>query len=103
MGGQRYGQNFLTDAGFLAPMLQAASLRAADLVIEIGPGRGILTKELCRNAGFVVAVEVDRSLAARLPSRIGGPGNLQVIAQDALSGDFVSWIDSGRRAWASLA
>jgi len=99
MGRTRYGQNFLNDAGFLAPMLQAADLRAADLAIEVGPGRGILTQELCRQAGFVVAIEVDRSLAERLPARIGGPGNLTVVARDALTCDFAEIIGSGRKAW----
>lgn len=80
-------------------MLQAADLRAADLVVEIGPGRGILTKPLCRQAGFVVAIEIDRRLAAELPPRIGGPGNLMVVEADVLRSDLPRILDEGRKEW----
>lgn len=60
------GQNFLIDPQALATIVAAAELSPADLVVEIGPGLGVLTWELVRNAGRVVAVELDKRLAARL-------------------------------------
>jgi len=93
------GQNFLQDAHYLGEMLKASELSAADLVVEIGPGAGILTKLLCRHAGFVVAVEVDRSLAHKLPTRIGGPGNLLVVPADVLRTDLTSLVARGKAEW----
>lgn len=60
------GQNFLTDAEALARIVDAAELSRADTVVEVGPGLGVLTWELVQRAGRVVAVELDKRLAARL-------------------------------------
>ena len=60
------GQNFLCDEQALAAIIAAAELSPTDLVVEVGPGLGVLTWELTRRAGRVIAVELDRRLAARL-------------------------------------
>lgn len=60
------GQNFLTDQRALNQMVAAAELTSADVVVEIGPGLGVLTWELLQRAGHVVAVELDKRLYARL-------------------------------------
>lgn len=60
------GQNFLVDAQALAQIVTTAALGLTDTVCEIGPGLGVLTWELLQRAGSVVAVELDRRLAARL-------------------------------------
>lgn len=60
------GQNFLIDAVALAAIVDAAELQPTDLAVEVGPGLGVLTWELVRRAGAVVAVELDKRLAARL-------------------------------------
>ncbi len=57
-------------------------------MVEVGPGRGILTRELVKLARRVVAVEIDETLAARLPSRTGNPANLQVMQADARTADL---------------
>ena len=59
---KRLGQHFLVDSRPLYAMLQAAELLPEDGVLEIGPGLGVLTRELCSRAGKVVAVEKDRQL-----------------------------------------
>lgn len=59
---KRLGQNFLRDANVIAKIVEAAELSADDQVLEIGPGRGVLTTELAPRAGKVVAVELDRHL-----------------------------------------
>jgi 16S rRNA (adenine1518-N6/adenine1519-N6)-dimethyltransferase len=78
------GQNFLTDAGVLAEIVAAADLTPADTVIEVGPGLGVLTWELLRAAGRVVAVELDRRLAERLGQEFAHEPRLTIVQGDIL-------------------
>jgi len=67
-----FGQNFLTNETIAEKITAAADLSTKDNVLEIGPGKGILTKYLAPKAGKVLAVEVDKSLALSLDSRFRG-------------------------------
>ena len=78
------GQHFLVDASVLQIIVEAAELSEEDTVIEVGPGLGILTVELVRNAGNVVAVELDAKLASLLKSRLSSLANLRVVNADIL-------------------
>jgi 16S rRNA (adenine1518-N6/adenine1519-N6)-dimethyltransferase len=80
-------QSFLVDRRVCATLARAAALDAEDGVLEVGPGLGVLTAELVRRAGRVVAVELDRRLAAALPGLLGQPANLDVVQADALTVD----------------
>jgi 16S rRNA (adenine1518-N6/adenine1519-N6)-dimethyltransferase len=82
------GQHFLVDGNVLARLLDAADLTGRDTVLEIGPGIGTLTEELCARAGRVVAVEMDRRLLAVLDETLGSRPNLEVIAGDAMRVDL---------------
>ena len=82
------GQHFLGDSRILNRILAAADLMPQDVVLEIGPGRGVLTRQLVRRAARVIAVELDAALAASLPARLGHPSNLEVIAADARTVDL---------------
>jgi 16S rRNA (adenine1518-N6/adenine1519-N6)-dimethyltransferase len=82
------GQHFLADTRIAGRIISAAELSAADTVLEIGPGTGILTRRLVAIAGQVIAVEIDPVLAAELPLRLDYPGNLTVIQQDARTMDL---------------
>src|SRR5215207_6988078 len=75
-------QSFLTDVGVTRAIAVAAALDAQDEVLEVGPGLGILTQELARRAGRVVAFELDRDLAAALPRLV--PSNVEIVQGDAL-------------------
>jgi 16S rRNA (adenine1518-N6/adenine1519-N6)-dimethyltransferase len=75
-------QSFLTDIGTVKRIALAAGLTRQDQVLEVGPGLGILTAELARVAGRVVAFELDRDLAAVLPRMM--PENVQIVHGDAL-------------------
>jgi 16S rRNA (adenine1518-N6/adenine1519-N6)-dimethyltransferase len=81
---KRLGQHFLTDPRVLARIADALAPTAEDTVVEIGPGRGSLTAELLARAGRVVAIELDRALAARLRAEYTDNEALTVIAGDAL-------------------
>src|SRR5699024_5712879 len=59
---KRFGQNFLVDPSVIAASLQAANVQPGDTVLEIGPGLGVLTRELLSRAGTVHAIEYDERL-----------------------------------------
>lgn len=81
---KRLGQNFLIDENVLAKIVAAAELNKNDVVLEIGPGLGVLTKELASGAGKVVAVEKDKKLAAVLKEKFKDIRNLKIIEEDFL-------------------
>ena len=77
------GQHFLADRAILRRIVAAAALGPDDLVVEVGPGSGVLTRPLVERAGHVFAIEIDPALAEALPNRLGNPSNLTVIHGDA--------------------
>ena len=77
------GQHFLVDAEALRAILEAAALTPADTVIEVGPGLGILTDELAQRAGWVIAIELDDSLAGILADSLHHD-NVVVLNRDIL-------------------
>ena len=81
---KRLGQHFLIDEAILDAIVVAAELSAADIVIEVGPGLGVLTGELARRAGKVIAVELDAKLASFLKRRLASLANVDVINADIL-------------------
>ncbi len=78
------GQHFLVERNVLDVILQAAALTPSDVVIEVGPGLGILTSELADKAGRVIAVELDDRLAAALKEGLSLLHNVNVINGDIL-------------------
>jgi 16S rRNA (adenine1518-N6/adenine1519-N6)-dimethyltransferase len=88
MAKPRLGQHFLSDTSFLRPILEAAEVTGEDAIVEVGPGKGILTKALCAQAGRVLALELDERLANHLHERLGLKENLEVRLQDARRVDW---------------
>jgi 16S rRNA (adenine1518-N6/adenine1519-N6)-dimethyltransferase len=82
---KRLGQNFLIDPNIVRKIVALAELGLNDHVLEIGPGRGILTEALCHVAGRVTAVEVDPRLHAYLASRQAELPNVELVCEDALA------------------
>ncbi|MDD5040302.1 MAG: 16S rRNA (adenine(1518)-N(6)/adenine(1519)-N(6))-dimethyltransferase RsmA [Patescibacteria group bacterium] len=76
------GQNFLISAETLDCIVTTAEVSKSDTVLEIGPGFGALTEELCARASRVFAVELDQRLIAALHDRVGGCGNCTLIGGD---------------------
>ena len=81
---KRFGQHFLTDPRLLARIADAAGLTPADTVIEVGPGRGALTTELAARAGRVIAIEIDRALAAKLRLQFAADARVSIVEGDVL-------------------
>ncbi|MFC1944274.1 16S rRNA (adenine(1518)-N(6)/adenine(1519)-N(6))-dimethyltransferase RsmA [Chloroflexota bacterium] len=81
------GQHFLVDGEVLEDIVSAAGLAPGDVIVEVGPGLGILTAELVKLAGRVVAVEYDARLASALEDVFADSPNLQVRNMSALEFD----------------
>lgn len=95
---RRRGQNFLVDPGVRDRIVAAAGLSAESLVVEIGPGTGILTEAMLRTGASVLAVELDRDLARLLSERLAGNPRLAIQTADALEFDFAQALrDDPRR------
>ena len=71
--GAPHGQHFLVNRGALATILRRFAPLPGDRIVEIGPGRGALTRDLLARAGALAAVEIDRELAAPLAAELGLP------------------------------
>ena len=82
------GQNFLTAAWVPERIAEEAGVDETCGVLEVGPGIGPLTKQLCRRAGKVVAVEVDTSLQPLLAETMAGCNNLEILFRDILKMDI---------------
>jgi 16S rRNA (adenine1518-N6/adenine1519-N6)-dimethyltransferase len=82
---KRLGQHFLIDPNIVRKIVALAELNTSDHVLEIGPGRGILTEALCRAAGRVTAVELDPRLHAYLGSKQSELLNVELVCEDALA------------------
>lgn len=78
------GQNFLIDKNIQAKIIRVCNLNKADIVLEIGPGRGELTQYLIKQAGKVIAVELDRNLYQGLKEKFGSFKNLELLNTDIL-------------------
>jgi len=78
------GQNFLKDANVVQKIIEAANLKKDDVVLEVGPGTGALTKELVKHAGKVVAVELDDRLIGTLQDKFKGQENIEIVHNDIL-------------------
>lgn len=78
------GQHFLINEKILNKIIDSADITKKDQVLEIGPGLGILTNELCERAGKVIAVEKDEKLAKILKRTTKEFNNLEIINQDIL-------------------
>jgi len=82
---KRYGQHFLEPA-WVGKLIDALGAEPTDVFLEIGPGRGALTAPLAERVARVIAIEIDRDLAAALPARVGS--NVSVIPNDFLDVDL---------------
>jgi len=85
---KRFGQHFLTDPGVIDAIISAVAPTDGDVIVEIGPGQGAITRSLAARAGALHAVELDRDLAARLRENYDAVSNVTIHEADALKFDF---------------
>ena len=82
------GQNFLIDATVMDEMIGISQITKKDLVIEIGPGLGTLTKKLLEQAKKVIAIEIDSRMVTILEERFFSSSHLEILHQDILKLDI---------------
>ncbi len=82
---KRLGQHFLVDDDVLAKILETAALQSSDVVVEVGPGLGIMTAAMAAKAGRVIAVELDDTLAGKLAECAAD--NVRVVNENILDID----------------
>jgi 16S rRNA (adenine1518-N6/adenine1519-N6)-dimethyltransferase len=87
---KKFGQHFLNDQKILTAIVDALAPTSQDTVVEVGPGRGSLTDILAERSGRVVAVEIDRALAAQLSARYRDRPNVEIIEGDFLATDIAA-------------
>jgi 16S rRNA (adenine1518-N6/adenine1519-N6)-dimethyltransferase len=99
---KRLGQHFLVDENILGVIGRLAELEAADVVLEIGPGLGVLTGYLADRVDRVYAVELDRSLEPELGARLASRRNVEIHYGDALALDLAAVAPGARKLVANL-
>ena len=95
---KRFGQNFLTDQAIIASLIDAIGPQANDLLVEIGPGLGALTKPLLKKIDHLHVIEVDRDIVAWMQNEYAKPNyasnHITIHNVDALKFDFGQLVDS---------
>ena len=89
------GQHWLTDGKVLRRIVEAAGIEQGDTVIEVGPGKGALTKHLAAVATRLIAVEKDTVLALRLVDDYAGAANVAVLERDVLEAPVQEVLNAG--------
>ena len=90
---KKFGQNFLKDINVVKRIVDVSNISSNDLVIEVGPGGAIMTRELAYKAGNVLAYEIDNELVDELSKRLDGISNVDVLFQDFLTSDLVNDVE----------
>lgn len=79
-----FGQNFLVNEKAIQDIVNAAKITPEDTIIEVGPGLGVLTKELAKNAKNIISLELDKTLFPVLEETLEDFSNIEILQQDAL-------------------
>ncbi len=96
------GQHFLVDENILGVIGRLAELAAKDIVLEVGPGLGVLTRYLAAQVAHVHAVELDRSLEPKLREVLAASSNVELRFGDALRLDLSTLVPAPTKLVANL-
>ena len=86
---KKFGQNFLRDNNIVKRIVSVSGADDKSLVMEVGPGGAILTRELANVAKNVLAYEIDTDLAPELENKLEGYSNVDIVFQDFLEADLI--------------
>ena len=95
-------QNFLTDKNIIDEIIESAQIGPEDLVMEIGPGIGVITMEAAEKAKKVIAVEIDKNLIPILKETLKDYDNVEIINKDILKTDVNGLIDGCKEKFAGV-
>lgn len=95
---KRLGQNFLTDKRIIQRIVESLAPKSDETIVEIGPGKGELTKSLLEKAGHLVAIEFDRNLIPILEESFGSEKNFTLVQNDALIANICDVIRPANKA-----
>ena len=95
------GQHFLIDEEVLKLITSSAELTATDVVMEVGPGLGVLSRELASRAGWLFTIELDSRLAVILKNNLAHFLNITVINDDVLNIDPAALLQAGQAGFAT--
>lgn len=87
------GQSFLEDESIMHTIVRYADLGKEDIVVEIGAGLGVMTEKIARQAGRVIAVDVDRRMITILRDRLVGYPTIEILEKDILDCDLAAFLD----------
>ena len=87
---KKFGQNFLKDNNIVKKIVATGGIEGKSLVIEVGPGGAIMTRELANVASHVLAYEIDNDLSDELYKRLENCDNVDILFQDFLQADLIS-------------
>lgn len=90
---KKFGQNFLKDINVVKKIVRSAEIDGKSLVIEVGPGGGIMTRELSMVADNVLAYEIDEELKEEHAKRLCDRDNITILFQDFLESDIVKDVE----------
>ena len=85
---KRLGQNFLIDEDIIYKMIDYASISDEDVILEVGAGFGFITERIAKDAGRVIAVEIDRRLVRALRRRLSAYNNVEILHGDVMRIDI---------------
>ncbi|MEK7559811.1 MAG: rRNA adenine N-6-methyltransferase family protein, partial [Patescibacteria group bacterium] len=91
MSNKHLGQHFLINKYIVADILRAGEVSKKDIVLEVGPGKGVLTESLVQNAKKVIAVEKDKELVKYLKEKMPEFRNVEIIHGDILKIDLKNY------------
>ncbi len=92
---KRFGQHFLTQPSIARRIVDLATLRGGETVLEIGPGRGALTHLLAERAARLVLSEIDRDLCQELREQFAGQSHVTIVEGDVLDLDLAALLGPG--------
>ena len=87
------GQNFVTDPSVTEGILEASGAGPKDLVVEIGPGLGVITAKAAAKCGRLAAIEIDKKLLPILAETVGWQPNVKIINEDILQADLAKIVE----------
>ena len=90
------GQNFVTDPAVTEGIIAAAGAGPKDLIIEVGPGLGVITAKAAQSCGKLVAIEIDKKLLPILGETVGWQPNVKIINEDILKADLAQIVETER-------